>query len=297
MASSASCSSGGSSRKVGSSACMTCWEALCSSSLQNRAPESARRILEAMDDDLPDPRPAQLEQDTGVGRGEVGVDQQRQRGKELPEPLDPVGPRVPAPEQRVHHGHVHRLGPDGLDRFGPTADRDPLEPVRIQGAESESALSGDGGEEEMSQNGPYLSQKGPYNPDTRPSDWRQPLVRTDSLRGYLHDPPRFEVDCARVPDLGRPDLRLRPGGHHRAFRRHAGVSKLRAPITRLVCRAYSRSPTATSWTTDAVARFVRPGGRRRAREPRSRLSPVSRGRRAGSTRRSAGGSRPASVPR
>lgn len=62
---------------------------------------------------------------------------------------------------RVHDGHVHRLGADRLHGFGPIARGDPLEAVGVEGPESEDAFGWDGSEKQMSQNGPYLSQKGP----------------------------------------------------------------------------------------------------------------------------------------
>ena len=121
---------------------------------QDRLAQGARGVLEAVDDDLPDAHPAELQEHARVGRREVGVHQERQGGKELAEPLDPVGPGVVAAEQRVHDRHVHRLDPDRLDGLRPAADRRPLEPVLVQGSETEQSFGGDGGEEQMSQNGP-----------------------------------------------------------------------------------------------------------------------------------------------
>ena len=66
-----------------------------------------------------------------------------------------------AAEVGIHHRHVHRLGADGLHGFGPAVRRDPLEAVGVKGPESEHAFGWDGCQEQMSQNGPYLSQKGP----------------------------------------------------------------------------------------------------------------------------------------
>ena len=66
----------------------------------------------------------------------------------------PWGRGSPLPSSGIHHRHVHRLAPDGLDGLRPCADRAPLESVGIQGAQTEEAFGGDGGEEQMSQNGP-----------------------------------------------------------------------------------------------------------------------------------------------
>jgi len=62
---------------------------------------------------------------------------------------------------RIDHRHVNGLGADGLHGFGPTARRDPLEAVSVESPESEDTFGWDCSEEQMSQNGPYLSQKGP----------------------------------------------------------------------------------------------------------------------------------------
>jgi hypothetical protein len=102
--------------------------------VENGGPQGPRRILEAMDDDFPDSRAAELEQHTRIGRRQVGIDQQRKRREELPQPLDPVGPRLAASEERIHHRHVHRLPPDRFHGLRPAAGRRPLEPVGIQGA-------------------------------------------------------------------------------------------------------------------------------------------------------------------
>ena len=140
---------------------MTCCEALCSSSLSSALRSEPGRVLEAIDHDPPDARAPQLEEDAGVGGGEIGVDQERERGEEQPKALDAVGPWLPSAQERIDDRHVHRLGADGLHGFGPAVRRDPLEAVGIEGPESENTFGWDGGQEQMSQNGPYLSQKGP----------------------------------------------------------------------------------------------------------------------------------------
>ena len=61
----------------------------------------------------------------------------------------------------IDHRHIDRLGADRLHGFGPIARGDPLEAVGVEGPESEDAFGWDGSEKQMSQNGPYLSQKGP----------------------------------------------------------------------------------------------------------------------------------------
>jgi hypothetical protein len=102
-----------------------------------------------------------LEEDTGVGGSEIGIDQERERGEEKPKTLDAMGPWLPSAQVGINHRHVHRLGTDGLHGFGPTCRGDPLEAVGVEGPESENTFWWDGSQEQMSQNGPYLSQKGP----------------------------------------------------------------------------------------------------------------------------------------
>jgi hypothetical protein len=121
---------------------------------EERAAQRGGRVFEAVDDHPPDTGPPELEQHRGVGRGQVGVDQQGQRRKEKPKALDAVGTGCPARQERIHDRHVDRLGPDRLDGLGPPADRDPLEPVGIQGPQPEQALRRDGGEQQVSQIGP-----------------------------------------------------------------------------------------------------------------------------------------------
>ena len=121
---------------------------------QQRGTQRTRGVLEAMDDHPADPRAPELQQHGGVGRGEVGVDQERERWEEKPKPLDAVGTRCPARQERIDDRHVDRLGPDDLHRLGPAVHGDPLEPVRIQGPQPEQALGGDGGQEQVSQIGP-----------------------------------------------------------------------------------------------------------------------------------------------
>jgi hypothetical protein len=72
-----------------------------------------------------------------------------------------VGPGLTPTQVRIDYRHVDGLGADGLHGFGPAARRDPLKPVGVDGPEPENTLGWDGSEEQMSQNGPYLSQKGP----------------------------------------------------------------------------------------------------------------------------------------
>ena len=72
-----------------------------------------------------------------------------------------MGARLSSTQVGVHHRHVHGLGTNGLYGFGPTTRGDPLKTVCVEGPESENTFGGDGSEEQMSQNGPYLSQKGP----------------------------------------------------------------------------------------------------------------------------------------
>ena len=111
-------------------------------------------VLEAVDHHPADPGPPQLEQDARVGRGQVGVDQEGQRGEEEPEALDPVGPGLPPSQMRIDYRHVDRLGADGLHGFGPVARGDPVEAVGVESPESENTFGWDGSEEQMSQNGP-----------------------------------------------------------------------------------------------------------------------------------------------
>ena len=87
-----------------------------------------------------------------AGRDSVAAMQRR---------LDAVGPGLAPAQVGIHHRHVNRLGADGLHGFGPAVRRDPLEAVSVESPESENTFGWDGSEEQMSQNGPYLSQKGP----------------------------------------------------------------------------------------------------------------------------------------
>jgi hypothetical protein len=154
MASSAVRSSRGSSRSVGARRALL-------ELAQDRAAERAGSILEAIDHHPADPGPAQLEQDACVCGSQVGVDQEGEGGKKLPDSLDAMGPGLAPAQVRVHHRHVYGLGADRFHGFGPTARGDPLEAVGVERPESENTFRGDGSEEQMSQNGPYLSQKGP----------------------------------------------------------------------------------------------------------------------------------------
>jgi hypothetical protein len=70
-------------------------------------------------------------------------------------------PWLPATQVGIHDCHVDRLGADGLNGFGPAVRADPLKAVGIEGPEPEYTFWWDGCQEQMSQNGPYLSQKGP----------------------------------------------------------------------------------------------------------------------------------------
>ena len=71
----------------------------------------------------------------------------------------------------------------GLARIVSTASGqlladDPLKAVGVEGPESKNTLRWDGSQEQMSQNGPYLSQKGPKTGMPRVPDWRYPLTGT-----------------------------------------------------------------------------------------------------------------------
>lgn len=58
-----------------------------------------------------------------------------------------------------------------------------MEAVGVEGPESENTFWWDGCQEQMSQNGPYLSQKGPKTGMLRVPDLRYPLTGNRSLRG------------------------------------------------------------------------------------------------------------------
>jgi len=59
-----------------------------------------------------------------------------------------------------------------------------LKPVWVESAQPKQALCRDGSQEQMSQNSPYLSQKGPKNERDRGSDWRHPPERVPTpLKG------------------------------------------------------------------------------------------------------------------
>jgi hypothetical protein len=151
--------------------------------------------------------------------------------------------------------------------------------VGIERAKPHQAFGGYCGEEQMSQNGPYLSQMGPKTGKDRPPDWPSPSPSRQSpatLKGTSHVSPQiirtgsgptrlngvehrlhshrcyWTVGSARGVVPGRPGFRqLKRAGSAicRFGRWRGGAGPTTIQLTR--AEAYSRRPTSISRTTGA----------------------------------------------
>jgi hypothetical protein len=118
---------------------------------------------------------AQLEEHGGGSGSEFGIDEERQGGEQQAEAFDAVRSGL-TPEEGIYDCHLDRLGPDLVYDFRPPTPGYPSIPIGIERAKPQQALGGNCGEEQMSQNGPYLSQMGPKNSNAAPPDWLLPLI-------------------------------------------------------------------------------------------------------------------------
>lgn len=106
-----------------------------------------------------------------------------------------------------------------------------MEAVSVEGPESKNTFWWDGCQEQMSQNGPYLSQKGPKSGMLRVPDWRYPLNR--SLRGIPMSRRSFSliaaaslIIAALTTACGRSDAATGPSDIPQAMLESQGSNNL-----------------------------------------------------------------------
>jgi hypothetical protein len=108
-----------------------------------------------------------------------------------------------------------------------------LEAVGVEGPESKNTFWWDGSQEQMSQNGPYLSQKGPKSGTLHVPDWRYPLTGNRSLRGIPMSRRSFSlivaaslVMSALTTACGRSDVATGPSDIPQAMLENQGSNNL-----------------------------------------------------------------------